>query len=161
MPSIVVTGRDERVTSRHKQHAEDKIAKLERYFDGIVKIEVVLGHEKEGAEAEILLSVRGGKPLVSQSRQEELYAAIDTVLDKAEVQLVRHKEKLKGHRAAPAGRHPEEILVAMDGSGDGDQPTDPEEQSYQEIVEQREYSSDGSGGAGGGFTEGGSPGSRS
>jgi putative sigma-54 modulation protein len=147
MPPIVVTGRDDQVTSRHKQHAEAKIAKLERYFDGIVKIEVVLGHlggpgkgapggSGGTAEAEVVLSVRGGKPVVCHSRQDDLYAAIDTVLDKAEVQLTRHKEKLKTHKGAPTSRHPEEI---PGGDPVDAGPEEPEETSYQDIVEERDY----------------------
>jgi putative sigma-54 modulation protein len=98
MPSIVVTGRDDSVTTLHKQHAQAKIAKLERYFDGIVKIETILGHGRGEAEVEVVLSVRGGNPLVCHARAKDLYAAIDIVLDKAEAQLTRHKEKLQSRK---------------------------------------------------------------
>ncbi len=148
MPPIVVTARDGRVSSRHRQHAEEKIAKLQRYFDGILKIEVTLGHDRSsaggagGAEAEVVLSVRGGKPVVCHSRQDDLRAAIDTVLDKAEVQLTRHKEKLKGHKGAPSSRRPDESPSAA-GQGDqdygSDDPSDQDEPSYQDIVEEREF----------------------
>ncbi len=148
MPPIVVTGRDDQVTSRHKQHAEEKVAKLDRYFDGIVKIEVVLGHVGGAgkgssggsgsiAEAEMVLSVRGGKPVVCHSRQDELYAAIDTILDKAEVQLTRHKEKLKTHKGTRTSRRSDEIQGGDAGGGHAG--SGPEEPSYQDIVEEREY----------------------
>lgn len=111
MPSIVVTGRDEKVTSRHKQHAEQKISKLERYFNGIVKIEAVLGHQPDGSAVELVISVQGGKPIVCHSRSKELYAAIDLVLDKAEKRLTRHKEKLKDQKIDSArGRRSGQML---------------------------------------------------
>ena len=132
MPRIVVTGRDDKVTSRHKNHAEEKISKLEKYFDGIVKIEAVLGHDRDGAAAELVISVRRGKPLVSNAHAQELYAAIDVVLDKAEKQLTRHKEKLKGRKGEPKSVPSEDL-----GPGAVE---DSEEERYQDIVDQRDFS---------------------
>ncbi len=132
MAPIVVTGRDERVTSRHKQHAQDKLSKLGKYFDGIQRIEAVLGHDSHGAEAELVISIRSGKPLVCHSKGKELYAAVDTVLDKAEKQLTRHKEKLKGHKGG--GRAVPPSLEPTESAADG------EEEGYQDIVEKRDFS---------------------
>ena len=136
MGLIVVTGRDDRVTSRHKQHAEEKIAKLRKYFNGIQRIEATLGFGSQGtrnaeAEAELVITVRGGKPIVCYSKGNELYAAVDLVLDKAEKQLTRHKEKLKTHKggghAAPA--------VDLDAVV----PPSDEDEGYQDVVEKRDY----------------------
>jgi putative sigma-54 modulation protein len=98
MPPIVVTGRDDTITTRHKHHAEEKIGKLKRYFDGIVKMEAILGHGQKEAEAELLISVRGGKTLVCHARSKEIYAAIDAIVDKGESRLTRYKEKRKNHK---------------------------------------------------------------
>jgi ribosomal subunit interface protein len=142
MPSIVVTGRDDRVSSRHKKHAEEKLSKLNRYFDGIVKIEAILDFSGDGALVEVIMSVRGGKRLVCQSRSKDLYAAIDLVLDKAGAQLKRHKEKLKkrkvegsrGRRSGEPGAA-EGAPEATDGGG-----AEEEDESYQDIVEKRDFS---------------------
>ncbi len=104
MATIVVTWRDSEVTSRNKQHAEEKLAKLERYYNGITKIEAVLGHVSDGAEAELVISVRKRRPIVCHSKAKELYAAIDIVLDKAEGQLTRFKERTRDQRTKRAGR---------------------------------------------------------
>lgn len=134
MPSISVSGRDERITSRHKAHAEEKVQKLERYFDRIVKIEVVLGHGPKDAEAELIISVAGGKPLVCHARGMDPFAAVDVVLDKAEVQLTRHKERLKGHKGGPRG----EAEVAPAEKEPTDEGDDGE--GYQDVVEKRDFS---------------------
>ena len=138
MPRIVVTGRDDRVTSRHKKHTERKISKLERYFDGIVSIESVLGFNGESAQAEVLISVRRGRQLVCNAKAKDLYAAVDLVLDKAETQLIRHKEKLKSHKSDMARPNRREGAVP-DFSGGGEVESD--EETYQDIVEKRDFSS--------------------
>ena len=99
MATIVVTGRDDKITSRSREHTEQKLTKLERYFDGIGKIEAILGHSGDEALVELVISVGRGKTIVCECRHNELYAAIYHVIDKAEVQLTKHKERLKAHRA--------------------------------------------------------------
>ena len=136
MPPIVVNGRGEKITARHKQHAQEKIRKLCRYFDGIVKMEAVLQNDSGESRAELLISVRGGKTLVCHSRSKELYAAIDLLVDKAEVQLTRHKEKRKDHNK---GRSSAE-WPGGEGGAPGDRGADEDddtEERYEDIVEKR------------------------
>ncbi len=133
MATIVVTGRDSEVTSRNKQHAEEKLAKLERYYNGITKIEAVLGHVSDGAEAELVISVRKRRPIVCHSKAKELYAAIDIVLDKAEGQLTRFKERTRDQRTKRAGR-----ASAPEGGGAPDEEENLE--SYEDIVEKTDFS---------------------
>ena len=51
MAAIVVTGRDARISTREKRHAEEKLGKLERYFDGIHQIETASGSEDDNLES--------------------------------------------------------------------------------------------------------------
>ena len=51
MAAIVVTGRDARISTREKQHAEGKLEKLERYFDGIHQLETASGSEDVNLES--------------------------------------------------------------------------------------------------------------
>jgi ribosomal subunit interface protein len=130
MATIVVTGRDAQVSSRNKQHAEEKIAKLEKYFDRIGKIEAILGHSGDSAEVELVISVGRGNPIICHSRSKDLYAAIDLVLDKAEAQLTRLKDKVKARK----GR-----LASGDGSG-AEAPSDEPLESYEDVIEKRDFS---------------------
>jgi ribosome hibernation promoting factor len=133
MPTIVVKGRDSQITSGNKQHAEEKIAKLEKYFDGIEKIEAILGHSGVVADVELVISVRRGNPIVCHSRDKDLYAAIDIALDKAEVQLTKHKERLKTHKGRVASGGP------TDGSLEETTRADEGLESYDDVIEKREF----------------------
>jgi len=107
--NIEMTGRHMEITARMRDYAGEKAARLDRYFDRIQHIQIIL--ESEGEErhkAEMLISVTKGTTLVSQAKDSSVYAAIDLVLDKAERQLTRYKEKLRARR----GRRPED-----DGAG--------------------------------------------
>jgi len=103
--TIVVTGRDDQVTSRSKQHVEEKLQKLSKFFNGIQKVEAILGRSGQDAEVELVISVARVPPIVCRSHAKELYTALDLVLDKAETQLTKHKERLKAHRT----QRPQEI----------------------------------------------------
>lgn len=99
MATIVVSGRDDKISAQSREHAQVKLAKLEKYFDGIGKIEAILGHSGDESTVELVISVGRGKTIVCECRHKELYAAVDLVLDKAETQLTKYKERLKARRA--------------------------------------------------------------
>lgn len=132
-PTIIVTGRDAQVSSTNKKHAELKITKLERYFNGIQKIEAVLGHSGDQAGVELVISVRRAKPIVCHSHAKDLYAAIDMVIDKAEIQLTKLKERVKAHKGRNAGDLAPEAVAS---TGD-----DEKLESYDEVIEKREFPS--------------------
>ncbi len=94
---ISITERHPGITAHVKEYAQKKVNRLERYFDGTQRIEIILGKDGDDSAVELVISVTGRK-IVSESKHHDLYAAIDLTLDKAEKQLVRHKEKLKAHR---------------------------------------------------------------
>lgn len=132
MPTIVVTGRDAQVTSGNKERAEEKISKLAKYFNGIVKIEAILGHSGDNAEVELVISVKRSNPIVCHSHAKDLYSAIDLVIDKAEAQLTKHKEKLKTHKG--------ERSAAGEGSLEKSAAQDDEAlESYDEVIEKRDF----------------------
>lgn len=97
---IVVTGRHPAITPAMKRHARRKAEKLSRYFEGTQQVEMILDREGDQSLVELVISVARGGTIVSHCRDGDLYAAIDTVLDKAELQLTRYKEKLKDRRSS-------------------------------------------------------------
>ena len=97
MVPIIITGRNG-VSTKQKDHAKDKISKLERYFNGITRMEVVLDKGPDRSRAEVLISIKKGSPIVCHHDDTDLYKAIDLIIDKAEVQLTRHKEKIQHKR---------------------------------------------------------------
>jgi putative sigma-54 modulation protein len=97
---VKVTGRHPGITPHLREYAEEKTHRLERYFDGTHRVEVVMSREGDQSVVELIIAATG-RQIVSESRASDLYAAFDTVLDKAEKQLIRHKEKLRGKRHKP------------------------------------------------------------
>lgn len=90
---INLTGHHVEITDSLRDYVHKKFAKLERHFDNITNTHVVLTLEKQAiAEAKILLS---GGELFATAQHDDMYAAIDGLLDKLDRQVIKHKEKLK------------------------------------------------------------------
>ncbi|WP_251358050.1 ribosome hibernation promoting factor [Kangiella sp. TOML190] len=93
---INLTGRHLEVTDPLKTFVNEKFARLERHFDHINNVYVILSVEKVRQIAEATLHVNGGE-LFANSEAEDMYAAIDLLVDKLDRQVIKHKEKMKRH----------------------------------------------------------------
>ncbi|MFP1740134.1 ribosome hibernation promoting factor [Lonsdalea quercina] len=91
-----ITGHHVEITDALREFLNTKFAKLEQYFDRINQVYVVLKVEKIQQIAEATIHVNGGE-LHATSEAEEMYAAIDLLIDKLARQLNKHKDKLKQH----------------------------------------------------------------
>jgi putative sigma-54 modulation protein len=96
---INVTGRHIEITDSLKSYVESKFEKLERHFEHITNTHVILCVEKERQKAEATVHVNRGN-LFADNEQEDMYAAIDGLVDKLDRQLKKHKEKLTDHHQA-------------------------------------------------------------
>lgn len=94
---VSVTGRHVEVTGAMKQHVEDKISKIKRHFDHVTDVHVILTVEKLEQKAEATVQISGAK-LFADDVQEDMYAAIDNMVDKLDRQIIKHKEKTQSHR---------------------------------------------------------------
>lgn len=94
---INITGHRMDVTPAIRAFTEEKFQKLERHFDHITAIHVVFDVEKLRQIAEATIHVSKGE-LHASAESEDLYAAIDSLIDKLNRQLMKHKEKLLGLR---------------------------------------------------------------
>jgi putative sigma-54 modulation protein len=86
-----------------KEYGHDKLLRLEKYLDAVIDAEVVMTVEKFRHRAEILISSDGLK-IKAEEETEDMYSAIDMVVDKLEKQIKRHREKLKTHKGGNAKR---------------------------------------------------------
>ena len=100
--TIEFKGRHDHITERMQAHAAKKLAKLARYSDRLVRIEVVADHAHKNPEVELIAHQRRGAPLVAKERGTSFSATIDLLVDKLDVQLRKQKEKHDGKRAAAA-----------------------------------------------------------
>lgn len=100
---INITGHRMDVTPALKAFTEEKFDKLERHFDHITTINVVFDVEKLRHIVEATIFVAKAE-LHASAEAEDMYAAIDVLIDKLNRQLVKHKEKLLSHRDHPNHR---------------------------------------------------------
>ncbi|BCG65323.1 MAG: putative sigma-54 modulation protein [Methyloprofundus sp.] len=94
---ISITGHHVEVTAAMKQHVEDKIAKIKRHFEHVTDVHVILTVEKLEQKAEATVQVSGAK-IFADDVKEDMYAAIDNMVDKLDRQIIKHKEKMQSHR---------------------------------------------------------------
>ena len=90
---LSISGHHVDVTDALKNYTEEKLAKLERHFDNITNVHVVLSVEKVKQRAEATMHVSGAE-LFADADSDDMYAAIDALADKLDRQLLKHKEKL-------------------------------------------------------------------
>lgn len=95
--NILVNGRHLEVTPALKAYAEEKIKKFERYLSNITEATVTMSVEKYSHKVEVLLKANG-LMIQAEGVTEEIYSAIDEVVEKLDKQVKRYKEKLVSHR---------------------------------------------------------------
>jgi ribosome hibernation promoting factor len=95
---LSVTGHHVEVTQALREYVGTKLAKLERHFDHMTDIHCILTVEKLVHKAEATVYVGGGT-IHADSTEDDMYAAIDMLVDKLDRQVKKHKEKLTDHHA--------------------------------------------------------------
>ena len=89
---ISVSGHHIDVTDSLRAYVESKLDRLERHYDRITNMQVILSVEKQRQKAESTVRISGGE-VYADAESEDLYAAIDMLADKLDRQLIKQKEK--------------------------------------------------------------------
>lgn len=95
---VTVTGRHMNVSDSLKQYGIQKSEKLDRFYDRIQSIDLVIDGHDGVHTAEIIVHADGTHPFVASEEQADAYAALDLLMDKIERQLSRHKERLRNRK---------------------------------------------------------------
>ncbi|GIW72888.1 MAG: hypothetical protein KatS3mg102_2430 [Planctomycetota bacterium] len=95
---IDITARHLELTEALRAYATEKLARLQRHNDLVQEASVVLGADGARRVAEVIARPKVGGPLVARAEHDDLYAAIDLLVDKIDRQLGRHKERVKVDR---------------------------------------------------------------
>ena len=93
---INLSGHHVDITTPLREYVNSKMERLERHFDHVTDIHVVLGVEKLRHKAEATMHISGGD-IFADAVEENMYAAIDSLVDKLDRQLKKHKEKITDH----------------------------------------------------------------
>ena len=93
---ITISGHHLDITDPMRDYVTNKLSKLERHYEQITSTAVILTIEKLQQRAEATVHVSGAE-LFAVSEHQDMYAAIDSLSDKLDRQLIKHKEKNRGH----------------------------------------------------------------
>ncbi len=93
-----VSGHHVEVTDSLRGYVESKIERLERHFDLVSDVHCILTVEKLRHKAEAKVNVNGGT-IFAETTEEDMYAAIDGLVDKLDRRVRKHKEKMADHHA--------------------------------------------------------------
>ena len=94
---IKITGHHVELTDALNEYVRTKFDRLERHVDNITNAQVTLSVEKQRQKAEADIHLAGGEVFAS-NEHDDMYAAIDGMVDKLDRQIIKHKEKMKSHK---------------------------------------------------------------
>lgn len=106
--NLTISGHHLEITPSMREYVLTKLDRVTRHFDQVVDINVLLSFEKlkekeRRQKAEVTLHVKG-KDIFVENCHEDMYAAIDQLMDKLDRQVCRHKDKLQNHHHVAAKR---------------------------------------------------------
>jgi putative sigma-54 modulation protein len=97
--NLQLTGHHLEITPALRDYVQSKLARISNHFDHVIDIRVTMSVEKLVQRAEATLHVPG-QDLHVACEDENMYSAIDLMIDKLDRQVLKYKEKLVDHHQA-------------------------------------------------------------
>lgn len=97
---IDLSGHHIDITDSLRAYVDEKVGRVEKHFDRVTDVHVILSVEKQAQKAEATIHVKGNK-IFAHAENADMYAAIDSLADKLDRQIIKHKEKTTNHRTKP------------------------------------------------------------
>jgi putative sigma-54 modulation protein len=99
--NLTISGHQLAVTPALRSYVTTKLDRITRHFDQVVGIKVLLTVEKQKEKerrqrAECRIHVKGND-MFAESSHEDLYAALDELIDKLDRQVGKHKNRMQEH----------------------------------------------------------------
>jgi putative sigma-54 modulation protein len=118
--NITISGHHLEVTPAIREHIQNKLERITRHFDQVIDITVTITVDKlkekqKRHRADINLHVPG-KDIHAESVAEDLYAAIDLLMDKLDRQVIRHKHKIRDHGHDTVKHMPSHFVTSDESS---------------------------------------------
>jgi putative sigma-54 modulation protein len=95
--NLNVSGHHLEVTPAIRGYVQEKLERVKRHFDHVIDAHVILSVDKLRQKAEVTLRLRG-KDIHCACEEQDLYAAIDLLVDKLDRQVQKYKGKQGGVR---------------------------------------------------------------
>ena len=119
--NLTISGHQVEVTSAIREYVQNKLELVTRHFDQVIDIAVILTvdnlkekEKRQKAEINMRLS---GKTVYVESLSQDLYAAIDILIDKLDRQVIKYKTRTQEHQHPGFKRMPGE---SVEGGSDID-----------------------------------------
>lgn len=95
--NLNITGHHVQITPAIRDYVSSKMERVTKHFDHVIDVNVIMSVAKLRHKVEATVHVRG-RDIFCESTEEDMYAAIDTLIDKLDRTIIKHKEKGLGHR---------------------------------------------------------------
>ena len=114
--NLTISGHHVELTPAIRDYVQSKLERIMRHFDHVIDVAVILSVEKlaekdRRQKAEVNLRVRGNV-IHAESIAEDLYAAIDILIDKLDRQVLKYKTKVQDHQHEAIKRNPDAAAAA-------------------------------------------------
>ncbi len=100
---LIITGRHVDVTPALRDYVNDKMDRIVRHCDQLTEVRCILEVEKLRHKAEATLYVSGGT-IFAEAVADDMYAAIDGLVDRLDRRVKKHKDKQNDHHVKEAHR---------------------------------------------------------
>jgi ribosomal subunit interface protein len=114
---IVVKGRNVEVPDHYRRHVSEKLRKVERYDEKIIRADVELSHEKNRRQSEKcqrveITCVTRGPVIRAEACAADFYSALDAAITRLDSRLRRSADRRRVHRGR---RAPISVAAATSG----------------------------------------------
>ncbi len=90
--NLNLTGNHVEITPPMRDYVVSKMDKITRHFDHVIDVTITLSVEKHIQKAVANVHVRG-KDIFVEADGADMYASIDSLIDKLDRQILKYKEK--------------------------------------------------------------------
>ena len=102
--NLHLTGHQLPITPAIREYLATKLQRVTHHFDHVIDVNVIMSVDKLQQKVEATVHVRG-KDIFCESCADDMYAAIDALVDKLDRNIIKHKEKNLAQRHGPAIKH--------------------------------------------------------
>ena len=99
--NLHLTGHHLQITPAIRDYVSSKLSRITHHFDHVIDVNVIFSVEKLRQKVEASVHVRG-RDIFCESSDPDMYAAIDSLIDKLDRTIIKHKEKNLDHRHSDA-----------------------------------------------------------
>ena len=99
--NLSISGHHLEVTPALREYVTSKLRRIRHHFDHVIDVNVILSVEKLVQRAEMKLLV-AGREIFAEATHTDLYAAVDTLIDKLDRQDIKHKQKRQNYSSGSA-----------------------------------------------------------